>query len=142
MKILHIDSSPLGEASASRKLTASIVETLRRANPRSTVSHRDLAAAPPAHLSGPVLQARKPTPRLRVPSSVGLAGSPALNENQSSKNVYTAAHVMSDFPSHAPGCSRQSSHVWYFWSPGLPARSPRSAANLNGKRAGLRLYAI
>jgi FMN-dependent NADH-azoreductase len=57
MKILHIDSSPLGEASASRKLTASIVETLRRANPRATVSHRDLAAAPPAHLSGPVLQA-------------------------------------------------------------------------------------
>jgi FMN-dependent NADH-azoreductase len=34
MKILHIDSSSLGEASASRKLTASIVETLRRANPR------------------------------------------------------------------------------------------------------------
>ena len=35
----------------------------------------------------------------------------------------------------APGCSRQRSH-------GLPARSPRSAANLNRKRAGLRLYAI
>jgi len=57
MKILHIDSSPLGEASASRKLTASIVETLRRANPRAAVYRRDLAAAPPAHLSGHVLQA-------------------------------------------------------------------------------------
>jgi len=37
MKILHIHSSPL-----------------RRANPRATVSHRDLAAAPPSPLSGPV----------------------------------------------------------------------------------------
>ncbi|MBV8235669.1 MAG: FMN-dependent NADH-azoreductase [Planctomycetaceae bacterium] len=57
MKILHIDSSPLGDASASRRLTASIVEALRRSTPGAEVSHRDLAAAPPAHLSGPVLQA-------------------------------------------------------------------------------------
>ncbi|HET8997186.1 MAG TPA: FMN-dependent NADH-azoreductase [Acetobacteraceae bacterium] len=57
MKILHLDSSPLGEASASRRLTAAIVDTLRRDLPDAQVSHRDLAAAPPAHLSGAVLQA-------------------------------------------------------------------------------------
>lgn len=57
MKILHLDSSPLGDSSASRQLTASIVETLRRDAPDAQVSHRDLAAAPPAHLSGTVLQA-------------------------------------------------------------------------------------
>lgn len=57
MNILHLDSSPLGSASASRRLTASIVETLRRDAPDAQVSHRDLAAAPPAHLSGTVLQA-------------------------------------------------------------------------------------
>ncbi|MDR3534184.1 MAG: FMN-dependent NADH-azoreductase [Rhodopila sp.] len=56
-KILQIDSSPLGDASASRRLTASIVESLRRAAPDAVVQHRDLAAAPPAHLSGQVLQA-------------------------------------------------------------------------------------
>ena len=48
MKILHIDSSPLGDASASRRLTASIVETLRRSTPGAEVFHRDLAAASPA----------------------------------------------------------------------------------------------
>ena len=57
MKILHIDSSPLGDASASRRLTASIVQTLSRSVPGAEISHRDLAAAPPAHLSGQVLQA-------------------------------------------------------------------------------------
>lgn len=57
MKILHLDSSPLGEASASRRLTAAIVDTLRRDLPNAQVFHRDLAAAPPAHLSGTVLQA-------------------------------------------------------------------------------------
>lgn len=57
MNILHIDSSPLGDASASHRLTASIVATLRRDALGATVAYRDLAAAPPAHLSGPVLQA-------------------------------------------------------------------------------------
>lgn len=57
MKILHVDSSPLGTNSASRKLTASIVESLLRSNPAAEVTVRDLAAAPLAHLSGPVLQA-------------------------------------------------------------------------------------
>ena len=57
MKILHIDSSLLGDASASRRLTASIVETLSGSMPGAEISHRDLAAAPPAHLSGAVLQA-------------------------------------------------------------------------------------
>lgn len=57
MKILHIDSSPLGDASASRRLTADIVETLGRATKGAEVAYRDLASSPPAHLSGLVLQA-------------------------------------------------------------------------------------
>lgn len=57
MNILHLDSSPLGDASASRRLTAAIVEALRRDVPDAQVFHRDLAAAPPEHLSGAVLQA-------------------------------------------------------------------------------------
>lgn len=57
MKILHVDSSPLGANSASRKLTASIVENLLRSNPAAEVTARDLAATPLAHLSGSVLQA-------------------------------------------------------------------------------------
>jgi FMN-dependent NADH-azoreductase len=57
MNILHIDSSPLGDASASRRLTAAIVESLRPSASAAEVVYRDLAAAPPAHLSGQVLQA-------------------------------------------------------------------------------------
>ncbi|MBR0671617.1 FMN-dependent NADH-azoreductase [Roseomonas soli] len=57
MNILHIDTSVLGDASASRRLTGSIVENLRHSAPNAVVSYRDLAAAPPAHLSGQVLQA-------------------------------------------------------------------------------------
>ena len=54
--ILHLDSSPLGDASASRRLTADIVAALRAASPGARVLRRDLAAAPIAHLSGATLQ--------------------------------------------------------------------------------------
>ncbi|HYG87410.1 MAG TPA: NAD(P)H-dependent oxidoreductase [Azospirillum sp.] len=59
MKLLHIDSSPLSDASVSRQLTASIVEAQRRAEPTIEVTHRDLAVAPPDHLSGELLQVVK-----------------------------------------------------------------------------------
>ena len=51
MKLLHIDSSILGSHSVSRKLTAAIVDKLMRANPEIEVIYRDLAAAPPAHMT-------------------------------------------------------------------------------------------
>lgn len=43
MQVLHIDSSILGDASASRLLSAAIVDELRRENPSATVVHRDLS---------------------------------------------------------------------------------------------------
>jgi FMN-dependent NADH-azoreductase len=57
MKVLQIDSSPLGEASASRQLTAAITAGLRRANPAAALVHRDLSVTTPAHLSGEILAA-------------------------------------------------------------------------------------
>jgi FMN-dependent NADH-azoreductase len=51
-KLLHIDSSVLGPHSVSRQLSAAIVERLRQASPGLEVAHRDLTAAPLAHLSG------------------------------------------------------------------------------------------
>ena len=59
MKLLQIDSSPLGEASVSRQLTASIIEAVRNAAPGAEVSHRDLAVAPPDHLTGELMQVVK-----------------------------------------------------------------------------------
>jgi FMN-dependent NADH-azoreductase len=59
MKLLHIDSSPLNGASVSRKLTASIVEAWRQADPTIEVVRRDLAAAPPDHLTSELLEVVK-----------------------------------------------------------------------------------
>lgn len=61
MKILHVDSSFLGSQSVSRELTAAAVAQLRRHHPGATVVHRDLAAAPPAHLDGATLAAMRAT---------------------------------------------------------------------------------
>jgi FMN-dependent NADH-azoreductase len=52
MKLLHIDSSIQGEASASRDLTARIVASWKAARPGIEVSYRDLAATELPHLTG------------------------------------------------------------------------------------------
>jgi FMN-dependent NADH-azoreductase len=51
MKLWHIDSSVLGENSASRQLTAAIVAREAARHPGLEVDYLDLAAAPVAHLS-------------------------------------------------------------------------------------------
>ena len=68
-RILHIDTSPLGEASISRKLTADVVERLKASSPNAIVTHRDLIATPVAHLSGELLQLLRPTPGTTLPDS-------------------------------------------------------------------------
>ena len=52
MKLLHVDSSILGQASASRALGAAVVTARRAADPTVQVTYRDLAATPLPHLSG------------------------------------------------------------------------------------------
>ena len=51
MKLLHIDSSILGDNSASRALTAEIVQRLAMQNPGLQLTRLDLDAAPLPHLS-------------------------------------------------------------------------------------------
>src|ERR1700741_5218132 len=62
MKVLHIDSSALGAASATRQLTAAAVRMIRDSDDGSSVIYRDIAAAPPAHLSAAFLGALRPQP--------------------------------------------------------------------------------
>ena len=50
MKLLHIDSSISGQASASRQLTRQIVDRLTAADPRIEVTYRDLDRTPLPHL--------------------------------------------------------------------------------------------
>ena len=52
MKLLHLDSSILGQHSASRELGAAVVARWQRDVPGLEVAHRDLAADPLPHLSG------------------------------------------------------------------------------------------
>jgi FMN-dependent NADH-azoreductase len=59
MKLLHIDSSILGGNSASRQLSAAIVDQLAKAAPGLDIVYRDLAAEPLSHLSGEHLAARQ-----------------------------------------------------------------------------------
>ncbi len=55
--ILHIDSSPLGERSVSRKLTAKVLADLKAKHPDSKVITRDFGATPLPHLDGITLGA-------------------------------------------------------------------------------------
>jgi FMN-dependent NADH-azoreductase len=52
MRLLHVDASIQAANSASRQLTAAVVERLRKTTDGLEVNYRDLAAAPLAHLSG------------------------------------------------------------------------------------------
>ena len=61
MKLLHIDSSISGGASASRQLTARVVDQFRGTHRNVEVTHRDLDANPLPHLDGKQLAAMAPT---------------------------------------------------------------------------------
>ena len=51
MKLLHLDSSILGENSVSRQVSAAAVARLRESDPSLETSYRDLAAEPLSHLT-------------------------------------------------------------------------------------------
>ena len=52
MQLLHLDSSILGSASVSRRLSSEIVARQVALHPGLRVVYRDLAADPALHLSG------------------------------------------------------------------------------------------
>lgn len=52
MKLLHLDSSILGDHSVSRALSKAAVERLTAGNPAIEITYHDLVAEPIAHLSG------------------------------------------------------------------------------------------
>lgn len=51
MKLLHVDSSIQGEASASRAVSAAVTRAIRDENPSIEVEYRDLAAEPLEHMT-------------------------------------------------------------------------------------------
>lgn len=67
MRLLHIDSSVLGDNSVTRSLTRAVTEEWQRAYPDIVVSYRDLATHAPSHLSADVLAAGAVAPAQRSP---------------------------------------------------------------------------
>jgi FMN-dependent NADH-azoreductase len=51
MKLLHLDSSIMGEGSASRAISAAAVERVRETHPGIEVTYRDLTAEPLPHMT-------------------------------------------------------------------------------------------
>ncbi|CAH0132426.1 FMN-dependent NADH-azoreductase [Pseudomonas brassicacearum] len=65
MKLLHIDSSILGDNSASRQLSREVVQAWKAAEPGITVTYRDLAADAISHFSAQTLVAAGTSAELR-----------------------------------------------------------------------------
>ncbi|VWC02215.1 azoreductase [Burkholderia lata] len=62
MKLLHIDSSILGQGSVSRELSAEVVATFRARDPGLAVTRLDLAVTPIGHLTADHLAAAQGAP--------------------------------------------------------------------------------
>jgi FMN-dependent NADH-azoreductase len=88
MRLLHIDASIQGANSASRQLSAAVVERLRKTVPDLEITYRDLAAEPLAHLSGEHLAAA----RGAVPESPALQQD--LAASQAALEVFLAADTV------------------------------------------------
>lgn len=65
MKLLHIDSSILGDNSASRQLSSEVVKAWQAADPQVEVSYRDLSSEAIAHFSAATLVAAGTPAELR-----------------------------------------------------------------------------
>lgn len=81
MRILHLDSSLQGEASASRQLSRAIVQALLDASPSAQVRYRDLADEAIPHLDGAIAAGfRSVAGRVDPPVSVEVAAEQARSE--------------------------------------------------------------
>ncbi len=60
MKLLHLDTSILGDNSVSRAIAAAAVARLHAAHAGLEVTHRDLVASPVPHLTGAYLAGQRP----------------------------------------------------------------------------------
>ncbi|TCQ81585.1 FMN-dependent NADH-azoreductase [Pseudomonas sp. JUb52] len=82
MKLLHIDSSIMGNASVTRELSAAVVAAIQADRPDVRVTYRDLATEEISHLSGPIAAG------FRQPSQADVAPE-ALAQHQLSEALVT-----------------------------------------------------
>ncbi|PSR19170.1 FMN-dependent NADH-azoreductase [filamentous cyanobacterium CCP3] len=65
--LLHIDSSPRGDRSHSRRLTREFVEAWQQTHPADTVTYRDVGRQPVPHVDEPWIVAAYAPPEQRTP---------------------------------------------------------------------------
>lgn len=65
--LLHIDSSPRGERSHSRRLTREFVEAWKQAHPADVVTYRDVGRNPIPHVNEPWIAAAYTPPEQHTP---------------------------------------------------------------------------
>lgn len=92
MKLLHIDSSVLGAHSVSRRVTATIVGKLKKANPHMEVIYRDLVAAPPPHMTLASLPGDHPSSAFAGP--LGPAAQRVRDESQKMLDEFVKADIV------------------------------------------------
>lgn len=97
MKLLHIDSSISGQASASRQLTRQIVDRLTAADPKAEVTYRDLDRAPLPHLDSNHLAGMAPGATTGETTRQELAQSTAALEEFLAADVVVIGAPMYNF---------------------------------------------
>lgn len=97
MKLLHIDSSISGQASASRQLTRHIVDRLTAADPRLEVTYRDLDREPLPHLDSNHLAGMAPGATTGETTRKELAQSAAALEEFLAADVVVIGAPMYNF---------------------------------------------
>lgn len=65
-RLLHIDSSPRGDRSHSRRLTREFVEAWKQAHPADVVTYRDVGRSPVPHVDEPLIAAAFTPPEKRT----------------------------------------------------------------------------
>lgn len=96
MKLLHIDAGITGAASASRQISASVVDALTAADPTLQVVRRDLEAQPIDHLNGAGLAGLADNPALQefLDADVVVIGAPMYNFGMASQLKSWFDHVL------------------------------------------------
>jgi FMN-dependent NADH-azoreductase len=97
VRLLHIDASIQGANSASRQLSAAVVERLRKTTPGLEIAYRDLAAVPLAHLSGAHLGAMQGATPESATLQQDLAASQAVLEEFLAADIVVIGAPMYNF---------------------------------------------
>jgi FMN-dependent NADH-azoreductase len=96
--ILHIDASPRGERSHSRRMTREFVEQWKQQHPNDTITYRDIVRNPPPHVDEPWIAAAFSPPEQHTPElQEALRSSDRLIDEFLAADIYVIGIPMYNF---------------------------------------------